>query len=263
MTQELVDPKTNYLSAMDALDDKSLIEEMKGVISKTWVYSFMQGGKEVIGLSKVGVDQACREMAKKGEVVREEDVTFESDPIDPDFFLFKASATRVIVSKDSGEIVLDKAIGTKRQGIKQGSKDNPFWYEQGCMKALRNARVRLISEEVRTAIITLAKKEGRAKKLNEEEKDMPMPKSKSGTKEAPPTNPPQEERGDPGTEPCINLKQAGLWHGECKNTGKDEAQRKDYLFKSFKIYSSKHIPLVSFDMALEWARDKSTTKTTS
>lgn len=148
---------------MDRLDDEAFIEEMKGRVVDTWAYSFFQDGKEVTGLSKVGVDQACREMAKGGEVIREEKVEYAVDPTDKRFMLFVGTACRLAVSKDGKEVCLDRTIGTKRQCIyiitRDGITDrvNPFWFEQGAMKALRNARMRLLSEEIKTKVIAIAK----------------------------------------------------------------------------------------------------------
>lgn len=148
---------------MDRLDDEAFLEEMKGRVVDTWAYSFFQDGKEVTGLSKVGVDQACREMAKGGEVIREEKVEYAVDPTDKRFMLFVGTACRLAVSKDGKEVCLDRTIGTKRQCIyiitRDGITDrvNPFWFEQGAMKALRNARMRLLSEEIKTKVIGIAK----------------------------------------------------------------------------------------------------------
>lgn len=148
---------------MDRLDDEAFLEEMKGRVVDTWAYSFFQDGKEVTGLSKVGVDQACREMAKGGEVIREEKVEYAVDPTDKRFMLFVGTACRLAVSKDGKEVCLDRTIGTKRQCIYIVTKDgitdrvNPFWFEQGAMKALRNARMRLLSEEIKTKVIGIAK----------------------------------------------------------------------------------------------------------
>jgi hypothetical protein len=67
---------------------------------------------------------------------------------------------------------MEAVNGTKRQWVKMKSKgkivDDPFWYEKGAMKALRNARSRLIPEEIRSKIITLAKTKGRVKDIQHE-----------------------------------------------------------------------------------------------
>jgi hypothetical protein len=163
--EKKVDPYT----LMDRLDDEIIIAELEGRVIDKWVYHFKQDKNEVWGLSKVGVDMACREMAKMGEAIREENIEYTVDPTNKEYVLFRASASRVVISKDGKEIMLDRTIGTKRQWIKKiaygQKKDNEFWFEQGSIKALRNARARLLSEEVRAKIIALAKEKGKTKEV--------------------------------------------------------------------------------------------------
>lgn len=158
--------------AMDLCDDELIKEELNNRISKTWVYKFPQDGKDVIGLSKIGVDQACRHLASKGEVIREESVGYDRDPVDDRFMLFTAYASRIAVSSDGLEIVLERVSGTKRQCVyivtrAEGITDrvNPFWFEQGSMKAFRNARFRLLSEDVKAQVITMALAAGNVKNI--------------------------------------------------------------------------------------------------
>jgi len=177
--------KLDPYQVMDLLDEQSFIEELKGRVANEWVYSFYQDGQKVVGLSKVGVDACCREMAKAGEIIREEDVTWEIDPTDSNHVLFKGSATRVAISNDGKEYKLDKAIGTKRQCInvvtrQEGvtNRPNNFWFEHGCMKALRNARARLISEDIRAKVIAIAKDQGKIKDVaNEKTSTEPVTKT--------------------------------------------------------------------------------------
>ncbi len=174
-------PDFDPFQAMDKLDDEAILAELEGRVVDTWVYHFPQEGKEIWGVSKVGIDQACREMAKQGEAIREEDVLWSIDPTDKEYVLFKASASRIAVTKDGKEIPLDRAMGTKRQSVNTVRRDgktapNPFWFEQGSIKALRNARARLVSEETRSKIIALAKEKGKVrevKKPDQTPKDIP------------------------------------------------------------------------------------------
>lgn len=115
------------------------------------------------GLSKAGVDEAKGELAKKGEVIRELEVNFKDNENE---VLFWVKAGRYIVSKDGREILLDTAIGFKRQPKKyDNGKGNPFWYEQGGIKACRNASFRLIPKSVTQAVIEYAKKQGKVKEV--------------------------------------------------------------------------------------------------
>ncbi len=175
----------NPFRAMDKLDDKLILDELEGRVSKVWVYQFPQDGKMVEGLSKIGIDQACREMANKGEVIREGNLKYTVDPTDNRFVLFSGEASRFAVSKDGTQIELDRVIGTKRQCIKIVTKQegisnrtNPFFFEQGAMKAFRNARSRLLSEETRAKIITLAKEVGKTREVKPED-DIPEENSQN------------------------------------------------------------------------------------
>lgn len=177
MTTELETIRTGFdpFLAMDKLDDEAILAEIKGRIIEKWVYHYPQDGKEVWGLSKVGVDQACTEMAKRGEVIRELSLTFQPDPTDNRYMLFVAVAARYAVDKDGKQIFLDQVTGTKRQCVyyvkKSGITEdlNNFYFEQGAMKAFRNARSRLISEETRARIIGLAKEQGKVQEVKGEE----------------------------------------------------------------------------------------------
>jgi hypothetical protein len=156
---------------MDKMDDQLIIQEIEGRIVNTWVYHFRQNGQEQWGLSKVGVDAACSELAKKGEVIRELEVKYDVDPTSKEHVLFVAKAGRYAVGRDGKEVLLDTAIGTKRQGLKTTKTngaviDNSFWFEQGATKALRNARSRLIGEEIRSRIIAFAKKNDRVQVID-------------------------------------------------------------------------------------------------
>jgi len=121
------------------------------------------------------VDQAAQHLIKEGSVLREESVEAAIDPTDPEYVLFRAVVQRVVVNPKTGEsCLLDKAIGTKRQWTKMRLKSgdvvkDPFWYEKGSMKAIRNAKVRLLPESIKSAIITKAKKLGKVKDIEREE----------------------------------------------------------------------------------------------
>lgn len=162
----------NPYSIMDSLDDEIIKAELENRVVKTWVYSFSSEGREQTGLSKVGVDACCTEMAKQGNVIREGAITFTPDPTNKEYVLFQGMATRYVVNADGKEIKMEEVNGTKRQCIMMRRKDksieeDPFWYEKGAMKAIRNARARLIPEEVKSKIIAFAKEKGRVKNIDE------------------------------------------------------------------------------------------------
>ena len=149
---------------MDTWDEEALLQEMQGAIAKTLVYEFQQGGQTITGLSKVGVDECCLVLAEQGQVIREEEIEYtilgEGEQREA---LFKARAARYAVGT-GGEVLLDKVLGVKRQPLYEMRKGkltlNPFWFEVGAMKAIRNARFRLIPGKVREGVIAAAKQVG-------------------------------------------------------------------------------------------------------
>lgn len=168
---------------MDALDDDLVKAELEGRITNLWVYHFTDKGQEVVGLSKTGVDAACNEFAKSGHVIEEGEAKWSTDPVDPEYMLFSITATRYLVNLETGErIRMETVNGAKRQGRKhKNGKFNPFFFETGVSKAARNARSRLIPEEVKAAIIAKARADGKVRKLTVE--DLPKDKPKEETTE--------------------------------------------------------------------------------
>lgn len=160
----------DIFSQMDKLDDEAILSELEGRLTEVAVYHFDQGGKELWGLSKVGVDWAANELAKKGYILRDETIDYQIDPTDSGFILFWSRVGKYFVAKDGTTAQVDAAIGTKRQALKMAKRDgsmvpDPFWFEKGSMKAIRNARIRLIPEQTKAGIIALAKEAGRVKSL--------------------------------------------------------------------------------------------------
>ena len=149
----------------DAIDDKVILKELENQVVDDWVYHFVVEGKDVWGLGKVGVDACTRKMGEKGVALREDYVNYDVDPTHPEYVLFTASVSKHVVGKAGAEATVESAIGTKRQWIMLRRKiqgvykivANKFWFEQGSIKALRNAKSRLIPEDIKTKIITYAK----------------------------------------------------------------------------------------------------------
>jgi hypothetical protein len=107
---------------MDRLDEEALRKELEGIASTELVYVVKEGGQEVVGLSKVGVDECCMVLVAQGQVIREEDLVYEI--LHPDTeraeALFKCKAARYAVSPTGAEVKLDQVTGVKRQ---------PLYYE--------------------------------------------------------------------------------------------------------------------------------------
>jgi hypothetical protein len=106
---------------MDRLDEDALRRELEGVPSTDLVYVVREGGQEVTGLSKTGVDECCMALVAQGQVIREEELSYEVIGTGDDReALFKVKAARYAVSPAGQEVRLDQVIGVKRQ---------PLYYE--------------------------------------------------------------------------------------------------------------------------------------
>ena len=103
---------------MDRLDEDALRKELDGVASTDLVYVVKEGGQEVVGLSKSGVDECCMALVAQGQVIREEDLQYEvlGEGEDREA-LFKVRAARFAVSPAGQEVRLDQVIGVKRQPL--------------------------------------------------------------------------------------------------------------------------------------------------
>ena len=182
-TKALVKSDPFYL--MDRLDDKAIVAELEGRLPDVLTYHFNDGKQEIWGLSKPGVDECKTELAKKGEVLRELEMHWD-DKEKEAFFTVKAA--RYAVSGEK-EVLLDTAIGVKRQAkFYAGSGYNTFWFEQGAMKACRNACYRLIPETIKQAVIEYAKKQGRVHEVKSEDVPKAETESQPQTKEDRPSD---------------------------------------------------------------------------
>src|SRR4051812_35422862 len=105
---------------MDRMDEEALRRELEGVAGSDLVYVVREGGQEVVGLSKSGVDECCMALVSQGQVIREEDLQYEviGEAEDREA-LFKVKAARFAVSPAGQEVRLDQVIGVKRQALYQ------------------------------------------------------------------------------------------------------------------------------------------------
>jgi hypothetical protein len=136
---------------MDRLDEEALRKELVGVAGTDLVYVVKEGGQEVVGLSKTGVDECCLALVAQGQVIREEDLQYEvvGDGEDREA-LFKVKAARFAVSPAGQEVRLDQVIGVKRQ---------PLYYEPARLDL--DARVPSKKYKGRTYRELLASDDGR------------------------------------------------------------------------------------------------------
>ena len=111
-------PQWDPFQLMDRMDEEALRRELDGVAATDLVYVVKEGGQEVVGLSKTGVDQCCMALVSQGQVIREEDLQYELIGQDDDReALFKVKAARFAVSPEGQEVRLDQVIGVKRQPL--------------------------------------------------------------------------------------------------------------------------------------------------
>jgi hypothetical protein len=103
---------------MDRMDEEALRRELDGVASTDLVYVVREGGHEVVGLSKTGVDECCMALVSQGQVIREEDLQYELiGEGEAREALFKVKAARFAVSPTGQDVRLDQVIGVKRQAL--------------------------------------------------------------------------------------------------------------------------------------------------
>lgn len=114
-------PQWDPFQLMDRMDEEALRRELDGVAATDLVYVVKEGGQEVVGLSKTGVDECCMALVSQGQVIREENLQYELiGEDDGREALFKVKAARFAVSPAGQEVRLDQVIGVKRQ---------PLYYE--------------------------------------------------------------------------------------------------------------------------------------
>jgi hypothetical protein len=114
-------PQWDPFQLMDRMDEEALRRELDGVASTDLVYVVKEGGQEVVGLSKTGVDECCMALVSQGQVIREENLQYELlGEGEEREALFKVKAARFAVSPAGQEVRLDQVIGVKRQ---------PLYYE--------------------------------------------------------------------------------------------------------------------------------------
>jgi hypothetical protein len=114
-------PQWDPFQLMDRMDEEALRRELDGVAATDLVYVVKEGGQEIVGLSKTGVDECCMALVSQGQVIREENLQYEliGEAEDREA-LFKVTAARFAVSPEGQDVRLDQVIGVKRQ---------PLYYE--------------------------------------------------------------------------------------------------------------------------------------
>lgn len=147
---------------MDMLDDQQIVCEIlrdtTSNVAKKLFYSL--SGAE--GLSKKGVDECINAYARSHNVsFTEKHAQVLPCPLDPEYVLFSAEVEehKEIEGK---KVHVQTVVGSKRQWTKFKKKDksihdDPFWFEKGTAKALRNAKIRLIPIQNQIDLLEQAK----------------------------------------------------------------------------------------------------------
>ncbi len=111
-------PQWDPFQLMDRMDEEALRRELEGVAPTDLVYVVREGGQEIVGLSKTGVDECCMALVAQGQVIREEQLQYELIGEGEDReALFKVRAARFAVSPEGQDVRLDQVIGVKRQPL--------------------------------------------------------------------------------------------------------------------------------------------------
>lgn len=144
------------------------VDEEAFFTARAAIFMFTADGKEVKLDEVVGVkreplyrkrapltlDSPCPGKKHKGKSWRDV-LTLDRDYIEWVSGNFSDEQTKIFARK-----ILD---GEAVEEFAAGSDFNPFWYEHGAMKALRNARFRLLPQQVVAATIAIAKEQKREK----------------------------------------------------------------------------------------------------
>jgi len=178
------------LITFDSLDDEIVVAELQGRAVSTWAYSFSQDGQQVTGLSIAGVEQACRESGRHGEAIR---ITRHDWRETDDAYYGTVEAGRYLVADDGREVLIDTALGSKREGKLKWSKNKNRWYtdqfafEKALSKAARNAKGKLLDDKLKARVIAMAAKAGQVRQVGPAETEVA---EKAAKKQAAP--PPKE-----------------------------------------------------------------------
>jgi len=206
-TELAVAPDHEVFEQLDLADEQQIIAEMSGRVTDKFVYTFKQNGQNVDGLSYSGTNWACREYAKRGEVIRIVDKSFTVDETNPEYVIVTVIAQRYAVNGETGkEVALDNTIGVKRQwrmmkkkkydegGREAGYEivEDPFFWEKATSKAIRNAKQGLIPVDIVKELIKKA-----LEKKNGQEIQTRAPQGKQGGGRAQQPQKPQQQASTP------------------------------------------------------------------
>jgi hypothetical protein len=164
MKPEALAIPTEAFLLFDKQDDLAVVARLRGAVLKEYVYAFRQGGQMIYGLGVDGAEACKRELARMGEVIREDEIDLIRE--DTERAYFRAKASRWAVKPGQPDVKLDTSVELKNQKKYITKRDgtlepNEFWFEQGGSKAMRNAILNLVPETIKQQIIESYKKSAR------------------------------------------------------------------------------------------------------
>lgn len=130
---EAKEPEVTEYVIMERRDEEQITEELRGELVDQWVYSFKVAGREVTGLSWVGVKQAVRHY---GHI----HVALVSEQETDDEYRVTVKAIDTLVDVEM--------LGTASQSKMFLGKPDPFARVKALNKASRNAYRALLPERV-------------------------------------------------------------------------------------------------------------------
>jgi hypothetical protein len=177
---EEANPQSQY-ELMERLDEKQIVAEAAGEMSESWVYSFPQDGKMIMGLSYVGVKEAVRQLNAKG--LTSIKISEQAPPVTQ-----RVSEGHDLYVEEAGDGYFVQAYGKdeKHNGGLWGAKFEPiykqrsskkgggkycniFALEHALSKAQRNAMRGLIPENLFVKILKEFIEKGKVQKLTPKE----------------------------------------------------------------------------------------------
>lgn len=123
----------NEYQIMESKDEEQILAEMKGEFLQNYVYSFKQGGRDINGLSYIGVKEAIR---KRGHIEIVDQKIEETN-----------GKIRALVK------VHDYTNDIDVLGASEAEADKPFAYVLAVNKAERNAFAKLIPAKLFAELI--------------------------------------------------------------------------------------------------------------
>ena len=123
---------------MDALDEQQMIDEQKGHVIDQYFYSFVVGGREIIGSSWAGIKFIASKMASLGHPIAVSELVIEEGQ---DSYKARAKAKDLTTGEERWGVAEQPKVDEK-------GRRNMFAYPIAASKAQRNAIRSFVSEVV-------------------------------------------------------------------------------------------------------------------